>query len=67
MPTYNFIKYSDNYSKTSGSLWHYYRNEPFLANGAIADFLTDNNSSTSFKFKRKIVGRTENNGTKIIK
>ena len=22
---YNSIEYSDNYSKTSGSLWHYYR------------------------------------------
>ena len=25
---YNLIEYSDNYSKTSGSLWHYFRNEP---------------------------------------
>ena len=23
MPTYNLIEYSDNYSKTSGSLWQY--------------------------------------------
>ena len=28
MPIYNLIKYSDNYSKTSGSLWQYYNNEP---------------------------------------
>ena len=28
MPMYNLIKYSDNYSKTSGSLWQYYNNEP---------------------------------------
>ena len=26
----NLIEYSDNYSKTSGSLWQYYRNEPFI-------------------------------------
>ena len=25
MGMYNLIEYSDNYSKTSGSLWHYYR------------------------------------------
>ena len=28
MPMYNFIAYSDNYSKTSGNLWQYYRNKP---------------------------------------
>ena len=25
MPMYNLIEYSDNYAKTSGSLWKYYR------------------------------------------
>ena len=25
MPMYNLIEYSDAYSKTSGSLWQYYR------------------------------------------
>ena len=25
MPIYNLIEYSDNYAKTSGSLWQYYR------------------------------------------
>ena len=28
MPTYNLIEYRDNYSKTSGSLWEYYKDEP---------------------------------------
>ena len=28
MPMYNLIEYSDNYAKTSGSLWQYYRDEP---------------------------------------
>ena len=28
MSMYNLIEYSDNYAKTSGSLWHYYRDEP---------------------------------------
>ena len=27
MPIYNLIEYSDNYSKTSGSLWQYYKDE----------------------------------------
>ena len=34
MPMYNLIEYSDNYSKTSGSLWEYYRDEP---NDNLAD------------------------------
>ena len=41
MPMYNLIEYSDNYSKTSGSLWQYYKDDP-------NDNLTD---SESFKFK----------------
>ena len=28
IPMYNLIEYSDNYSKPSGSLWEYYRDEP---------------------------------------
>ena len=68
MSMYNLIDYSDNYSKSSGSLWHYYRDEPFLnANGAIDDFVADNNNSASFKFKIKIAGRTENGDTNNVK
>ena len=48
MPMYNLIEYSDNYAKTSGSLWEYYRDEP-------NDNLTD---SESFKSKIKITGKT---------
>ena len=32
MPMYNSIECSDAYSKTSGSLWQYYRDEPVLDN-----------------------------------
>ena len=40
----NLIEYSDTYSKTSGSLWQYYRDEPALNNnGFITDFPADNN------------------------
>ena len=40
MPMYNLIEYSDAYSKTSRSLWQYYRDEPALnTNDEIIDFL----------------------------
>ena len=48
MPMYNLIEYSDNYSKTSGSLWYHYKDEP---NNNLAD-------SESFKSKVKITGKT---------
>ena len=35
MPVYNLIEYSDNYSKTSGSLWQYYRDETALDNAGV--------------------------------
>ena len=54
MPMYNLIEYSDAYSKTSGSLWQYYRDGPALDNnGNITDFPDNNNNSASFKFKQK--------------
>ena len=51
---YNLIEYSNNHSKTSGSLWKYYRDDLARVNGNIADFLADNNNSTSFKFFKKL-------------
>ena len=57
IPLYNLIEIGDNYSKTPGSLWEYYRDEPGL-NGSdgIIDF-PDDNSSVSFKFKQKKLNR----------
>ena len=52
MQLYNLLEYSDNYAKTSGSLWQYYRDEP-------DDNLAD---SESFKSKIKMTGKTPNNG-----
>ena len=50
----NLIKYSDNYLETSGRLWKYYKEEPFIyPNGAIIDVTAIN---ASFKFKQKITG-----------
>ena len=65
MPMYNLIAYSDNYTKTSGSLWQYCLDKPALNNNAIVDF-EDGNLSDSFNFKAKITGQTGNGGTKDV-
>ena len=58
---YNLIEYSDNYSKTSGSLWQYYKEIPAVNdNGTIVDF-NGSNSTDSFNFKNKITGQTAAN------
>ena len=47
MPMYNLIEYSDNYLKTSWSLWQYCIDEPALnAAGGNFDFCDDNNSAS---------------------
>ena len=38
MPMYNLIEYSDNYSKTSGSLWQYCKEIPAVDDGDIVIF-----------------------------
>ena len=48
MPMYNLIEYSDNYSRTSRSLWEYYKDDP-------NDNITQ---SESFKSKIKIIGKS---------
>ena len=60
MPMYNLLEYSKNYSKTSASLWNYYRDE-------LTDETNDNNgpnknviNSKSFKCKTSITGNTYN-------
>ena len=52
MPMYSLIEHSDNYSKTSGSLWQYYKY-------GLNDNLT---VSESFKSKIKITGNTPADG-----
>ena len=60
MPIYNLLEYSKYYSKTSGSLWNYYRDE-------LTDETNDKNglnknviNSKSFKYKTSITGITYN-------
>ena len=49
---YNLIEYSDNFSKTLGSLSQYYRDDP---NDPITP-------SGSFKYKNVIIGKTPSDG-----
>ena len=51
LPMYNLIKYSDNYSDTSKSLWQF-KSEKVPNNNA--DLTIDN--SQSFKYKAALVG-----------
>ena len=51
---HDLIKYSNNYSKTSGSLWQYHRDDP-------SDDIT---YPESFKYKIKITGKIPAGGNK---
>ena len=66
---YNLIEYSDNYSKTSGTLWQSCRDEPDInvANGTIVDFNVDNATTNLFKIKERMTSKTGNNAIKILK
>ena len=66
MPMYNLIEYSDNYAKTTGSLWEYCKDVPARnADDDIVIFAEDN-TTDSFKFKAKITDQTGNDGTKDV-
>ena len=65
MPMYDLIEYSDNYAKTSGTLWQYCLDIPALNNNIIVDF-ADDNLTDSFNFKAKITGQTGIDGTKNV-
>ena len=62
MPMYNLIEYSNNFSKTSGSLWKYCKDIPVVDdNNNIVEF-NGTNTADLFNFKAKITGQTGNNG-----
>ena len=59
MPMYNLLEYSKNYSKTTGSFWNYYRDEPNSGvNNNINYSIKD---SKSFDYKASITGKLEGN------
>ena len=56
---YNVIEYSDDYSKTSGSLWQYCKNITAVNNnGSIVEFNVAN-ATYSFNYKAKITVQTD--------
>ena len=65
MPVYNLLEYSKNYTKTTGSLWNYYRDEPSSTIGAnnITHSILN---SKSFDYKASFIenGVTHDNLTK---
>ena len=54
MPIYNLIKYSSNYSETTGSLCFYWKDEATNFNTDVSN--TDN--FKSLKYKAKLLGNT---------
>ena len=66
MPMYNLIEYSDNYSKTSRSLWQYCKDIPAVDNNnAIVNF-DENDLTDSFNFKVNTTGQIGDDGTKNV-
>ena len=66
MPIYNLIEYSDNYSKTSGSVWQYCKDITTVDNNNAIVNVTGSNLTDSFNFKVKINGQAGNDGTKNV-
>ena len=62
MLMYNLIEYSDKYSKTSGSLWQYYKDIPAANNNGDIVNVNEANATDSFNFKTKITGQTNDDG-----
>ena len=59
MPMYNLIEYNVDYYSTSGSLWHFGRDET-INNADV----TNDDKPPSFKHKASIIANTEADGTK---
>ena len=68
MPMYNLIEDSNDYSKTSGILWKYCRDELaiIIADGVTAAFTDDKAPTDSFKLKQEITDQTRHNDTKNV-
>ena len=71
VPVYNLLEYSDNWFKTSGNLWNYYRdetNDSANENRDANNYRINNNktvTSKSFKYKTKNTGRTRDNDNRL--
>ena len=60
---YNLTEYSDNYKKTFGSLWQYYRDEALIGDDCNFIDIPDDPDIASFKYKPKITSQAGNDGT----
>ena len=61
---YNLIKFNDNHSDNSGSLWQFKRNEIEGDVDLTVDAQHIPNNSSSFKYKSSVI--TNRNGVKIV-
>ena len=59
MLMYSLIEYSDNYSKTSGSLWQYCKDIPAVDDDGDIVIFNGTNDTDSLNFKPKIIGKTD--------
>ena len=62
MPMYNLTECSDNYSKTSGSLWQYCKEITAEDDAGNIDNFNGANATNSSNFKTKITGQISDNG-----
>ena len=54
---YNLIEYSNNHSKTSGSLWQYCKDIPAVNNNSNIVIFNETNATDSFSSKAKVTGQ----------
>ena len=66
MPMYNLIEYSDNYAKSTGSLWQYCKDIPARNDNDEIIIFDVNNVTDSFNLKVKFTGQTGNGGTENV-
>ena len=52
-PNYNLLEHGKSYSKTSDSLWNYYRDEPYAGN------INSISNSKPVDYKASITGRSQ--------
>ena len=64
MLMYNWLEYSVNYSKTSGSLLQYYRVKAALKNNGLVVSLNAANITDSFNFDVNTTDQTDDNSKK---
>ena len=60
------IQNKENYSKTLGGLWLFYRDEPVLDDYNISVSFAGNNTADLFKFFKKAENQTSNNDKKNV-